>query len=176
MISQMQKKMIKQPLGLIDPDNLKPDEFFLFSIDYEMFPGEVKRIYAKAKYLVIQTIFWNKLDGCFETEQCEFPLDALPWIVDRFENGFFKSEQDGGVSNFERSLRSVFNDELIGINAMAHCCAENMPGFNIWNSNRASYVIEIPPQQWDIPSYMLLDEGLLAKLKDLANKYQAGQL
>jgi len=54
---------------------------------------------------------------------------------------------------------------------VAHCCAENLPGFNIWNASRASYISEIPPQQWGIPRYMLLEQGLLAQLKELADKY-----
>lgn len=34
----MNQKIISQPLGLIDPDKLKVNEQFLFSIYYEMFP------------------------------------------------------------------------------------------------------------------------------------------
>jgi hypothetical protein len=108
--------------------------------------------------------------------QREFPLELLPWIVDRFENGFFKPQDQGGVSDFERSLRNEFNGELIGINSMVHCCAENLPGFNIWNANRASYISGLPPQQWDIPRDMLLEQGLLEKLKELAQKYESGML
>jgi hypothetical protein len=59
---------------------------------------------------------------------------------------------------------------------MAHCCAENMPGFNIWNANRASYISQIPPQQWDIPRYMLLEQGLLAQLNVLAQDFEQGRL
>lgn len=172
----MTPKIIAQPLGLIDPDNLGIDEQFLFSVHYEMFPKKIIRLYKKNNYLVIHTVFWNKLDKRWDITQKEFPLAALPWVVDRFENGFFKPEGQGGVSDFERSLRKEFNGELIGINAMAHCCAENLPGFNIWNANRASYISEIPPQQWDIPRYMLLEQGLLAQLKELAVKYEAGYL
>ncbi len=171
----MNQKLIAQPLGLIEPDNLGAEEVFLFEIQYEMFPDKKVRSYKKNRYLVIHTVFWNKLDKQWDMDQEEFPLAALPWIVDRFENGFFKPQEQGGVSDFERSLRKEFDGELIGINSMAHCCAENLPGFNIWNANRASYISGIPPQQWDIPRYMLL-EGLLAQLKELADKYNAGLL
>ena len=172
----MNQKIIAQPLGLIDPDNLVIGEQFLFAIHYEMFPDETVRIFKKHSYLIVHFVFWDKLDKYWDMEQKEFPLAALPWIVDRFENGFFKPENQGGTSDFERSLRKEFDGELIGINSMAHCCAENLPGFNIWNANRANYISETPPQQWDIPRYMLLEQGLLAQLKEVAEKYEAGML
>lgn len=172
----MNSKTIAAPLGLIDPENLKTDERLLLEIFYEMFPEQKIRIYKKKNYLVIHTIYWNKLKKCWGMDQEEFPLMSLPWIVDRFENGFFTEPGEGGVTDFERSLRQDFDGELIGINSMAHCCVENLLGFNIWNANRASYISDIPPQQWDIPRYMLLEQGLLKQLKDLAIKYEAGQL
>ena len=103
-------------------------------------------------------------------------MDSLFWIIDRFENGFFKPESQGGVSDAERSLHKEFNNELIGINSMVHCCAENLPGFNIWNANRVSYVSNLAPQQWEIPRYILLEQRLLEKLKEVSRKYQSGQL
>jgi|GEM_PF-2203960 len=172
----MNQKIIAQPLGSIDPASLKIDECYLFSVNYEMFADNNVRVYKKGSYLVVHTVYWSKIKKAWRCDQEEFPLAALPWIVDRFENSFFKPQDQGGASDFERSLRKEFNGELIGINTMAHCCAENLPGFNIWNANRASYISEIPPQQWDIPRSMLLEQGLLAQLKELADKYQAGQL
>jgi hypothetical protein len=172
----MNVKYIAAPLGLINPDNLAVSEKYLFPVVYEMFPQKKTNLYIKDGYLITHTIFWSKFDKCWKADQDEFPLESLPWIVDRFENGFFKPQDQGGVSDFERSLRKEFNGELIGINSMAHCCAENMPGFNIWNANRASYISEIPPQQWDIPRYMLLEQGLLAKLKEFAQQYESGLL
>lgn len=167
---------IANPLGFINPDNLNNDEAFLFTIKYEMFPDDLIRVFRKKSYLVVHTTFWSKLKKVWRVEQCEFPLESIPWIVDRFENGFFKPEDQGGVSDFERSLRKEFDGELIGINAMAHCCAENLPGFNIWNASRKSYIARTATQQWDIPSYMLLEQGLLAKLKELADDFESGRL
>ena len=172
----MTSKYIAPALGLIDPNYLKADERFLIEIQYEMFPDDQVRLFKKRDYLVVQTILFNKIRKVWASAQEEFPLAALPWIVDRFENGFFKPHDQGGFSDFERSLRKEFNGELIGINAMAHCCAENMPGFNIWNTNRASYISQIPPQQWDIPRHMLLGQGLLAQLKALSEDFEQGRL
>jgi hypothetical protein len=172
----MTSRYIADPLGIIDPENLKPEEKFLFPIQHDMYPDKTIKVYKKEGYLVVHTTYWSKLKKIWRSDQEEFPLEALRWIVDRFENGFFKPQDQGGVSDFERSLRKEFNGELIGINAMAHCCAENMPGFNIWNANRASYISQIPPQQWDIPRYMLLEQGLLAQLNVLAQDFEQGRL
>lgn len=172
----MTQKIIVQPLGLIDPDNLKIDEQYLFSLNYEMFPDDIFRVFKKNDFLVVHSVFWNKIDKCWGMTQKEFPLLSLSWIVDRFENGFFKLQDQEGISDFERSLRKEFNGELIGINSMAHCCAENLPGFNIWNASRRSYIAKSAVQQWDIPRYMLLEQGLLAKLKDLAQQCESGLL
>ena len=77
---------------------------------------------------MVHTIYWNKLKKCWAADQEEFPLESLLWIVNKFENSFFKKVSDFGLSDFERSSSVEFDDELIGINAMAHCCAENLPG------------------------------------------------
>jgi len=74
------------------------------------------------------------------------------------------------LSDFERSVSKEFDGETIGINAVMHCCAENMPGYAIKNRNRACHVTDTTPQEWEIPSYML-KEGLLDELKVIADKY-----
>lgn len=172
----MNQKLVFPPLGIINPDNLKSDEKHLLSINYEMFPDETVNLFKKQNHLVVHFKFWDKIDKYWDMEQKEFPLISLPWIIDCFENGFFKPQDQGGTSDFERSLRKEFDGELIGINAMAHCCAENLPGFNIWNANRKSYISDVPPHQWDIPRYMLLEQGLLTQLKSLANDFEQGKL
>ena len=158
-------------MGLINPDHLKPGEIYLQEVKYEMFSDETNRLYIKNNYFVRHTVFWNKLDKLWETSQDEFPLAALPWFIDRIENGFWKTPDQGGLSDHERSVSAEFDGEKVGINAMIHCCAENLFGYNFWNANRASYVIDNPPQQWDIPRYMLRDQGLLDQLKAIAKRY-----
>lgn len=172
----MSQEIIFQQLGLIDPDNIASDEKFLFEIKYEMFSDRKVFLYKKNEYLVIFSISWNPLKKIWAADQVELPLRSLSWIVDRFENGFLREQEQGGVSDFERSLRKDFDGELIGINSMTHCCSENLPGFNIWNGGRKSYIARTASQQWDIPRYMLLEQGLLERLKEIALKYQSGIL
>lgn len=172
----MNQKQIFAPLGLIDPNKLSTDEKFLFSMNYEMFENKKVNVFKKRDYLVVHKKYWSKIKKMWRSDQEEFPLISLPWIVDCIENRFLKPREQGGLSDFDRSLSKEFEGELIGINAMAHCCAENLPGFNVWNANRKGYVSDIPPHEWDIPRYMLLEQGLLAKLKRLANDYEQGHL
>ncbi|QLE86801.1 hypothetical protein FLM48_18030 [Shewanella sp. Scap07] len=162
--------VIHSPLGLIDQYDLKDDELVLLTVNYEMYPGENNVLIKKGDYLVLSSDFYSKQDNRRRFTQSEFPLIALPWIIDRIENGFLKKPSEGGFSNFERSTTAEFDGQTIGINAMVHCCAENVPGLNIWNGNRKSYLANMTPQEWDIPLYMLKD-GLLDELKAIADKY-----
>tara|TARA_Y100000588_G_scaffold317140_1_gene346034 strand:+ start:281 stop:793 length:513 start_codon:yes stop_codon:yes gene_type:complete len=168
-------KYIAPPLGLIEHHNLKSNDELLLTIDYEMFPDETTIIFKKEAYLVISTDYYSKMDKKRIFVQEEFPLIALSWIVDSIENGFLKKKEEDGFSNYERSTTAEFNGETIGINAMVHCCDENVPGLNIWNGNRKDYIANMTPQQWYIPLYMLKD-GLLKELKLLAKKYENGTL
>ncbi|XQW83467.1 hypothetical protein ACOYR1_09895 [Thalassotalea piscium] len=162
--------VIHKPLGLIDHNNLKSDEQILSTLNYEMFPDKKKLLIKKGHYLVVSTDFYSKMDKKRRYTQSEYPLIALPWIIDRIENGFFKKPDEGGFSAFERSTTAEFDGETIGINAMVHCCAENLPGLNIWNGNRGSYLSNMSPHSWNIPNTMLKN-GLLDELKKIAAKY-----
>lgn len=163
-------KKIQPHLGLVEHNNLKSDEQILSTLHYEMFPDEKNFLIKKENYLVISTEFYSKMKKKKRLTQSEYPLTALPWIINQIENGFFKKKDEGGFSAFERSTTAEFDGETIGINAMVHCCAENLPGLNIWNGNRKSYISDKTPQRWDIPNYMLKD-GLLEELKKIADKY-----
>lgn len=172
----MDTKKIAAPLELIDPEHLKNDERFLFEINYEMFPEDTVRTYKKGSYLVIHTVFWSKFRKCWAMDQEEFPLAALPWIIDRFENGFWKKPQEGGLSVDEHCVEKIFDGERIGINPVANCCAENLFGYSIWNASRKNYISHTSPQDWQIPRYMLLEQGIFAKLKSIAEAYERGDL
>lgn len=91
----MTSRYIANPSEIINPENLKPEEKFLFSIQYDMYPDKNIRVYKKEGYLVVHTTYCSKLKKIWRSDQEEFPLEALPWIVDRFENGFFKPQDQG---------------------------------------------------------------------------------
>ncbi len=160
----------KEPLGVIDPENLLSDEKLLFPIHYEMFPDEKTFLILKQNLLIISTKYFDKIDKVWSQTQEEFPLSSLPWIIDRIENGFWKKPSEGGLSDFERSVSAEFEGEKVGINVMMHCCAENVPGYRVWNSSRSNYIDTRSTQSWQIPRYMLKD-GLLDDLKKIANQF-----
>lgn len=172
----MKEKKIADPLKLINPESLKNGEYLLFEICYDMYPEDKIRAYKKDSYLVIHTVFWSKFRKCWAMDQEEFPLASLPWIIDRFENGFWKSPQEGGLAIDEHCVEKEFNGERIGINPVAHCCAENLFGYSIWNASRKNYISHTTPQDWNIPRYMLQEQGIFAQLKSLAESYQQGTL
>ncbi|MET1257552.1 hypothetical protein [Aliikangiella maris] len=151
---------MKSNLGLINLDNLQSDEHLVLTIDYEMSSNKRFYLIIKGNYLIVAGKYFSKLKKIWRSNQREFPLQSLPWIVDRIENVFWKKPADGGLSDFERSVSNEFEGEKVGVNVMMHCCSENMHGFNIWNSIRKDYIADIPPHEWNIPDYMLKD-GLL---------------
>lgn len=168
----MDENYIAAPLGIIDADNLKPGECFILKLDYPEFPDHIMGIYIKDNYLVIRTDAWNPFREIRNSDQEEFPLDSLRWIIDTMENRFFKKPTEGGLPESVRRLDTYVNNELIGINASANCCAEFQPGYDIWNANRRSYINRRAGHTWQVPSYQLTKNGLLDKLKKIADDYE----
>ena len=172
----MEEKYIAESLGLIDLKNLKPNEHLISKLDYPEIPDQILYMFVKDNYLVIHTDAWNPFEKIRDADQEEFPLESLRWIIDTFEQGFFKKPTEGGVSESVRMLHTHVNNELIGINASANCCAEFQPGYEIWNASRNSYITEIRGQTWPVPTYQFTQNGLLDKLKKIADDYEKGLL
>ncbi|WP_221076120.1 hypothetical protein [Agarivorans aestuarii] len=146
--------------SLLKIDDLPKNAKILFSIQYPMFPDKNNKVILLDDYVIIWTEYTSKLTKKRKTSQKEFPKDAIQWFVNTIENNYWG---DGGTKS-STSEEVVINNESIGISSMAHCCAENLPGYNFWNRSRKDHVSNLPPQEWDIPRYML-EEGLLEKLK-----------
>lgn len=72
-------------------------------------------------------------------------------------------------------FKTLVDGEQIGINPMLHCCAENVFGYNIWNSSRNNHITQTPPQACNIPRYMLQDEGVIEQLQQINADYLAGK-
>ncbi len=158
---------LKEPLGVIVPNNLKSDELFLNNVTYNMFPDKETKIFKKNDYLVIWRSYFSKIDKVRKRKQAEFPLEALPWFIDTIENKFWGHKPDPNAQPGEVNEVTVINGEKIGINPMRHCCAENMFGYSFWNVSRKPYIGRIPPQEWQIPRQML-EDGLMDKLKQIS--------
>ncbi|MPW29329.1 hypothetical protein F9L16_10000 [Agarivorans sp. B2Z047] len=141
-------------------DDLPKQAKILFSVDYPMFEGDINNIILLDEYVIIWTEYTSKLTGKRKVSQLEFPKDAIQWFVNTIENNYWGNDGDKSSTSEE----VVINNESIGVSSMAHCCAENLPGYNFWNRSRKDHVSNLPPQEWDIPRYML-KEGLLEKLR-----------
>ena len=165
----MDEKHIAAPLGIIDADNLKPGERFILKLDYPEFPDHIMGIYIKDNYLVIRTDAWNPFKKIPISDQEEFPLESLRWIIDTMENSFLKKSSEGGLPESVRKLKTHVNNELIGINASANCCAEFQPGYDIWNVSRRSYISSAWGHTWQVPTYQFTKNGLLDKIKKIAD-------
>lgn len=88
------KEIIKSPLGLINHKNLQSDEVVLLTLNYEMFEDK-KLLIKKGDYLIVSSDYYSKMKKIRRYTQSEYPLTALPWIIDRIENGFFKTKVKG---------------------------------------------------------------------------------
>jgi hypothetical protein len=167
---------IAKPLGLINLKNIQSNERFISKLEYQEFPDQIISLFIKDNYLVIHTESWNPFEKVRDADQEEFPLESLRWIIDTFEQGFLKKTTEGGIPESVRMLHTYFKNELIGINASANCRAEFQPGYDIWNASRKSYINSVWGQKWQVPTYQLTQNGLLDKLKKIADDYEKGLL
>ncbi|WP_020408548.1 hypothetical protein [Hahella ganghwensis] len=159
----------QKPLGLIDPNNLKADELFLADVHYEMFPDKEVKLFKKANHLVVWTSFTSLFTNNRRHNQDEFPLKSLPWFIDTIENKFWNHKPNPNSLPGEVNEVTNINGEKIGINPMRHCCAENLFGYSFWNKSRTPYIGRTPPQNWQIPRYML-EQGLMDELKRISTE------
>ena len=160
---------IKPALNLIDPENLRIGELFLLNIHYEMFPDYKVFLYKKYDFIVVLTNFKSTFLKKRVSTQEEFPLAALPWFIDTLENEFWNAKPDPNAVPGRVSSYTWIEGEKVGINPMRHCCAENLPGYVFWNASRNCYLSKTPPQEWEIPRYML-EQGLLDELKKISTQ------
>ncbi|WP_188150646.1 hypothetical protein [Teredinibacter waterburyi] len=171
----MAKLKLLPALGLIDQNKLNLNERHLMQVKYEMFPDKKVGLFVKGSFFVVSTLFWNKLKKEWMVTQKEFPLESLSWIIDSFENKFWKKPEEGGLPVGVLHVKAKIADENIRINASRNCCAENLFGYTVRNFSRANYISNIAPQEWDVPRYMLLEQGLLEQLKQINKRYISGE-
>lgn len=158
---------IKQPLGIIKPNEHNSEEIFISNLKYEMFPDKEYKLFKKNNYFVIWRSFETPFSEGRQYDQTEFPLSSIPWFIDTIEKKFWSGKPSPDQLPGDVSESCILNDEKIGINPMKHCCAENLFGYRFWNVSREDYITELTPQNWQIPRFML-EEGLLDQLKKIS--------
>jgi hypothetical protein len=103
----------------------------------------------------------------------EFPKQGLPWFIKAIEEKFMKTEAEGGLKKEAFTYSEVINGEkLITLRWFG------TPGYALANDSRQNYVSKTikKRQEFCFTDTMLFDNGLLAKLKVIADKITAGTL
>lgn len=126
--------------------------------------------------MIIHVDFPSLFEKTRKQNQYEFPIKSIRWICETLENKFLKPPEEGGLPQSVRRLDTYTENENIGINASANCCAEFQPGYDIWNASRNSYLSGAQGQTWPVPSYLLTQNGLQDKLKKIADDHEKGLL
>ncbi|KDM91271.1 hypothetical protein [Photobacterium galatheae] len=123
----------------------------------------------------------------YSITQVEFPLEVLPWFVDKLEFFMLPSSQGGLRSGkIETDADNVGGEYLTIMRLMRAGC--EYPGYKIVNKSRTEHDMdkvdpndEIPKNSYFyqgliIPDNFLFEGGLLELWKDLAKRYQEGTL
>jgi hypothetical protein len=95
----------------------------------------------------------------------EMPLDALPWLVDTIENGFWRKASEGGLAKDVLHVNEVIGGEDLLIRFSPNCRGEGVQGFSLKNYNRKGRVKNW--QEMQIPYGVLREAGMLDLWKQL---------
>lgn len=108
-------------------------------------------------------------------DQFEMPLSGIRWFINAIEQKFFKSPEDGGLPADKISYKETVDGEgLHIIRAMTAGC--EYPGYVITNSSRYSYIDSSDMQTLALSDPWLFKNGLMDFLKEVATKYESGEL
>ena len=103
----------------------------------------------------------------------EFPKQGLLWFIKAIEEKFMKTEAEGGLTKEAFTCSEVIEGEkLVTLRWFG------TPGYALANDSRQNYVSKTikKRQEFCFTDTMLFDNGLLAKLKVVADKITAGEL
>jgi len=107
------------------------------------------------------------------SSRIEFPKQGLPWFIKAIEEKFMKTEAEGGLTKEAFTCSEVIEGEkLVTLRWFG------TPGYALANDSRQNYVSKTikKRQEFCFTDTMLFDNGLLAKLKVVADKITAGEL
>lgn len=119
-------------------------------------------------FVIFRRQHFNIKSNKFLKNQLEIPVSALKWVIDTIEIGFGKNPDDGGLPRDVLHDQTVIEGEEINLRRTMNCGAANQQGYTLSNFSRDSYIDKDDCQSIQLPDYLLFDEGLLEKLKDLA--------
>ncbi|HCV01536.1 hypothetical protein L1264_12615 [Pseudoalteromonas sp. APAL1] len=97
--------------------------------------------------------------------QLEIPLKAISWLIDSIENKFWNSAKEGGLPSGQYKLKEVVVNETLALYREMNVGAKNQKGFRLANFSRPSRKFDDNFQEFFITDALLIDGGLLDKLK-----------
>lgn len=98
------------------------------------------------------------------------PLSSLDWVVDVIENGFMKLPSEGGLSADTRHVKNSFDRQELKVRFSPNCLAEGEKGITLINLSIPDDVSSYTELQ--LPYVSLLEQGILAELKRIAQNYK----
>ncbi len=107
-----------------------------------------------------------------------FPLKALPWVVKMLDH-FFKAPKDGGLPAGKIAATDIIDGEKLQFDRGMCVGGPNHGGYTLTNLSRINYGRPSDSksfQRFDFPDPWLFDGGLLEFWKDLAERYERGEI
>ena len=108
--------------------------------------------------------------------QYEFPIQAAGWFVKNLERFFKAPDEPGGLPAHKFSLNEEYGGERLGISRLIHSTGKDKPGYALKNQSRCDHPNMDLCQRFDMSDDFLFDGGMLDLFKDIANRYELGEL
>ena len=108
--------------------------------------------------------------------QIEIPLPAIRWIIDTIEIKFFKPPGQGGLPAEQFHWCEVIEGEKLCIMRAFDPTGEGLPGYVLDNLSRYGYISDTSNQEFSFFDNFLFEHGLMNFLKEIAGKYERGEL
>lgn len=99
--------------------------------------------------------------------QMEMPLSAVYPIFKGISNNLRPSED----THRPWTWKATFESEKIGFSRGLCLGGDGVPGYEVFNSSRSSYINSICPQAHDFLDYVMLKDGILDFLLELRKEY-----
>jgi hypothetical protein len=165
---------------LIDPDKLDKGYVLLKKMDDPIFKDDELFFIKKEKHLIIYSreFFTNLKTKITEllADQIEIPLPAIRWIIDTIEIKFFKPPGQGGLPAEQFHWCEIIEGEELCIMRAFDPTGEGLPGYDLVNLNRYGYISDTSNQEFSFFDNFLFEHGLMNFLKEIAGKYERGEL
>ncbi len=151
-------------IGLIDLDTCE------VLIELEAPKIDILGLSARSGLIVFREESYNSVKKKHLKEQLEIPTPGLTWAIDTIENGFGKKPDEGGLPRDVLHAEKVVGNEELYIRRTMNCGAPNQQGYTLKNFSRCSYMDSDEYQSVQLPDYLLFEEGLLDRLKNMCRK------